>query len=46
MGGGIGVPPMVGCAEALKKRGIKTYSVMGYRDNETFLQASISDGFC
>ena len=38
LGGGIGIPPMVGCAEALKKKGIRTVSVMGYRDSETFLQ--------
>ncbi|MCR4610567.1 MAG: dihydroorotate dehydrogenase electron transfer subunit [Lachnospiraceae bacterium] len=38
MGGGIGIPPMVGCAEALRERGITTSAVMGYRDKETFLQ--------
>lgn len=38
LGGGIGVPPMVGCAQALKEKGIRTCAVMGYRDSETFLQ--------
>lgn len=38
MGGGIGVPPMLGCARALKKLGIKTTSIMGYRNHETFLR--------
>lgn len=41
LGGGIGIPPMVGCAEALKEKGIRTVSVMGYRDNETFLQEEL-----
>lgn len=38
LGGGIGIPPMVGCAEGLRDKGIRTVSVMGYRDSETFLQ--------
>ena len=42
MGGGIGVPPMVSCLEELKARGIKTISVMGYRNSDTFLQSELS----
>lgn len=38
IGGGIGIPPMIECAKALKSRGIERYSVMGYRNSETFLQ--------
>lgn len=37
MGGGIGVPPMLGCAKALAARNVNVNSVMGYRNNETFL---------
>ncbi len=36
VGGGIGVPPMVECAQALKKQGSAVVSVMGYR-SEQFL---------
>ena len=42
IGGGIGVPPMVQCANELKDRGIKAVAVMGYRDSETFLQDELS----
>ena len=42
MGGGIGIPPMVGCLDALKEKGIRTYSVMGYRDSNTFLTEELS----
>lgn len=38
LGGGIGIPPMIECAAALKRRGIKTIAVMGYRDSNIFLQ--------
>lgn len=37
LGGGIGVPPMLELAKELKAAGVKVISVMGYRDDKTFL---------
>ena len=37
LGGGIGVPPMLELAKELKAAGVKVTSVMGYRDDKTFL---------
>ena len=37
LGGGIGVPPMLELAKELNAAGIKVISVMGYRDDKTFL---------
>ena len=37
LGGGIGIPPMLELAKELKAAGVKVSSVMGYRDNKTFL---------
>ncbi len=42
VGGGVGVPPMVACAEELRRRYIKTIAVMGYRSDDTFLQEELS----
>ena len=41
LGGGIGVPPMVETAKALKQKGAIPVSVMGYRD-QTFLLSELS----
>lgn len=37
LGGGIGIPPMLELAKELKAAGVKVTSVMGYRDDKTFL---------
>lgn len=37
LGGGIGVPPMLQLAKELQAAGVKVISVMGYRDDKTFL---------
>ncbi len=37
LGGGIGVPPMLELAKELNAAGVKVTSVMGYRDDKTFL---------
>ena len=37
LGGGIGVPPMLELAKELAAAGVKVTSVMGYRDDKTFL---------
>jgi len=37
LGGGIGIPPMLELAKELKAAGVKVISVMGYRDDKTFL---------
>ncbi len=37
LGGGIGIPPMLELAKELKAAGVKVFSVMGYRDDKTFL---------
>ena len=37
LGGGIGVPPMLELAKELNAAGVKAISVMGYRDDKTFL---------
>ena len=37
MGGGIGIPPMLELAKELHAAGVKVISVMGYRDDRTFL---------
>ena len=42
IGGGVGIPPMAACADALKARGIKTYVVMGYRNSDIYLQDELS----
>lgn len=45
VGGGIGVPPMVGVAEGLSQLGLpkeNILSVMGYRDQDTFLEKELN----
>lgn len=37
IGGGIGIPPMLGLAEKLHAEGKKVIAVLGYRDAKTFL---------
>ncbi len=37
LGGGIGIPPMLELAGELAAAGVKVVSVMGYRDDKTFL---------
>ena len=37
LGGGIGIPPMLELAKELHAAGVKVISVMGYRDDRTFL---------
>ncbi len=37
LGGGIGIPPMLELARELSAAGVKVISVMGYRDDRTFL---------
>jgi len=37
LGGGIGIPPMLELAKELSAAGAKVISVMGYRDDKTFL---------
>lgn len=42
MGGGIGIPPMLELSKQLKKNGNdRIMSVMGYRNNDTFLKADL-----
>lgn len=42
MGGGIGIPPMLELSKQLKKNGNdQIMSVMGYRNNDTFLKADL-----
>ena len=41
IGGGIGIPPMLGLAESLQKTGSDVLAVLGYR-NELFLQEEFS----
>ncbi|MCR4588809.1 MAG: dihydroorotate dehydrogenase electron transfer subunit [Lachnospiraceae bacterium] len=38
LGGGIGVPPLLGLAQYLKGKGKTVTAVMGYRDNNLFLE--------
>ena len=45
LGGGIGIPPMLELAKELKAAGVKVSSVMGYRDDKTFLLEEFK-GFC
>ena len=35
--GGIGIPPLLEAAKRIKERGIDSVSVLGYRNNDTFL---------
>lgn len=46
MGGGIGIPPMVGLGKALKKAGRakKVYQIAGFRDSNVFLTEELSEG--
>ena len=37
LGGGIGIPPMLELSKELRASGADVYSVMGYRDSNTFL---------
>ena len=37
MGGGIGIPPMLGVVKKLHEIGKKAYAVLGYRSNDLFL---------
>jgi dihydroorotate dehydrogenase electron transfer subunit len=37
IGGGIGIPPMLNCAKALKKNGAEPLFAVGYRTNDTYL---------
>jgi len=37
IGGGIGIPPMLGLASALKEAGCEVCAVLGYRDKDLFL---------
>lgn len=41
LGGGIGIPPMVELAKALKKAGEKVTVIAGYRDNQLFLKEDL-----
>lgn len=38
LGGGIGIPPMLGLSKELAAKGIEVTAVMGYRDNNMFLK--------
>jgi dihydroorotate dehydrogenase electron transfer subunit len=43
VGGGIGLPPMLGLGEALKKAGRNFRFVLGYRDSDTFLYGDFEE---
>lgn len=38
IGGGIGIPPMLGAAEKLSSCGARVYAALGYRTDDTFLK--------
>ncbi len=42
VGGGIGVPPMLGLSESLQKMGASVSSIMGYRNSENFLKEELT----
>lgn len=42
IGGGIGIPPMLGLAKALKNIGVSVEVVLGYRDGSLFLKDEFS----
>lgn len=42
IGGGIGIPPMLGLAKQLTKEGKHVTAVLGYRDSRTFLSEEFS----
>ena len=43
LGGGIGIPPMLYLAKALKRAGIENTAVLGYADNKTFLKEEFEE---
>ncbi len=43
IGGGIGVPPLLGLSEALKKENCDVQMVMGYRNSDTFLSKELEN---
>lgn len=43
LGGGIGIPPMLGLARYLKEQGKRATAVMGYRDSHLFLRQELEE---
>lgn len=43
MGGGIGIPPMLGLAKALKTQGIEPDIIVGYRNKDLFLADELAE---
>ena len=46
VGGGIGVPPMLGCARAYEAQGARVDAVLGFRDREHLLLAEEMKEYC
>lgn len=46
VGGGIGVPPMLGCARAYEAQGALVHAVLGFRDREHLLLAEEMKAYC